>query len=184
MKGVDLMTGNWSWVKGGIILGILNIVVFLSGNHFGTTTFYAQTTGYTAGFFFPDWIPVSEWTKGTCGATDTLSVGWQWLLIMGLFIGAFFGRVTNKTNDNSRKDIPEMWIERFGDKPVKRYVHAFIGGFLLLIGARLAGGCTSSHLISGMSQMAISGIIFGLSVFAAAIPTALLLYRKGGAANE
>jgi len=179
------MKTGWSWVKAGIALAVLNILLFLTGNHLGTTTFYGQTAGYITAFFFPDWIPVSEWTKGTCGATDTLSVSWQWLLILGLFLGAFIGKITGKKQDKSniatRIDIPNMWVERFGDKPRLRYLHAFIGGFLLLLGSRLAGGCTSSQIISGMSEMAISGIVFGIAVFAAGIPTALLLYRKGGA---
>lgn len=173
------MNTRWSWVKGGIALGILNIIIFFSGNHLGTTTFYAQTTGYITNFFFPEWIPVSEWTKGTCGGSTTLSVGWQWLFVMGLFIGAIFANKTLKNKEQERKDIPEMWVKRFGDKPTKRYLHALLGGFLLLLGSRLAGGCTSSHVISGMSQLAISGIVFGLAVFGAGIPTALLLYRKG-----
>ena len=48
----------------------------------------------------------------------------------------------------------------------------------MLIGSRLAGGCTSSHIISGMSQMAVSGLLFGVAVFASGIPAALLIYRR------
>lgn len=172
------MEGKWSWVKAGIALGILNIIIFLSGNHLGTTTFYAQTTGYLTNFFFPDWIPASTWTKGTCGGTSSLSVGWQWLFVLGLFLGAFIANRTAKVK-TPRENVPEMWAERFGSKPSIRYFAAFLGGFLLLFGARLAGGCTSSHVISGMSQMAVSSIVFGMAVFAAGIPTALLLYRGG-----
>jgi hypothetical protein len=174
--------GKWSWVKAGLALGILNIVIFLSGNHLGTTTFYSQTTGYITNFFFPDWMPVSSWTKGTCGGTASLSVGWQWLFVMGLFIGALVANRTSKI-EVKKEEVPEMWIDRFGNKPYLRFFHAFFGGFLLLFGSRLAGGCTSSHVISGMSQMALSGIVFGMAVFAAGIPTALLLYRRGGGAR-
>lgn len=173
------MTERWSWVKGGIALGILNILILLSGNHLGTTTFYGQTTGTITNFFFPDWIPAGEWTKGTCGASETLSVGWQWLLVMGIFIGAFIANRLSKGKDVDRKDIPTMWAEHFGEKPYLRYIQAFIGGFLLLVGAKMAGGCTSSQVISGMGQMAVSGIVFGIAIFAAGIPMALLLYRKG-----
>jgi len=173
------LDGKWPWFKAGVALGILNIIIFLSGNHLGTTTFYSQTTGYLTNFFFPDWISISAWTKGTCGGTASLSVGWQWLFVMGLFLGAFTGNKTSKVKID-KEEIPEMWGKRFGKRPKLRFIHAFIGGFLLLFGSRLAGGCTSSHVISGMSQMALSGIVFGMAVFAAGIPTALLLYRKGG----
>ena len=48
---------------------------------------------------------------------------------------------------------------------------------LLLFGARLAGGCTSGHMISGISQLALSSFIFGVVTFGAAILMAKFLYR-------
>jgi hypothetical protein len=175
------LASKWSWVNAGIALGLLNITIFLSGNHLGMTTFYSQTTGYLVNFFFPEWIPDSYWIKGTCGGAESLSAGWQWLLVLGVFIGAYIANRTSKV-EVPREEIPEMWIGRFGNRPRLRFVHAFIGGFLLLFGSRLAGGCTSSHVISGMSQMALSGIVFGMAVFAAGITTALLIYGSGGGA--
>lgn len=177
------MERKWSWIKGGFALGILNILIFLSGNHLGTTTAYAQTTGYLTQFFSPQLIPVSTWTAGTCGGTGVLEVGWQWMLVLGIFlgglIGKLFSRSRNKTAVNvDTPSIPALWIERFGNKPKLRMLHAFLGGILLLFGSRLAGGCTSSHIISGMSQMAVSGVLFAIAVFASSIPTALLLYKR------
>ena len=69
------MKSRWSWVKGGFILGIWNILIFLSGNHLGTTTAYAQTTGYLTQFFTRI-VPAGVWTAGTCGTESTLGVGW------------------------------------------------------------------------------------------------------------
>ena len=34
----------------------------------------------------------------------------------------------------------------------RRKWRAFLGGFLILFGARLADGCTSGHVITGMTQ--------------------------------
>lgn len=176
------MNSKWSWVKGGISLGILNILIFLSGNHLGTTTAYAQTTGYVTQFFSSQLIPVSTWTAGTCGTTGTLEVSWQWMLVLGIFIGGFLGkRIHSKSISTDKIDeteIPSLWAERFGNNPKLRMIHAFFGGVLLLFGSRLAGGCTSSHIISGMSQMALSGILFAVAVFASGIPTAILLFRR------
>ncbi len=169
------MKTKWSWATGGFILGIWNILIFLSGNHLGTTTAYAQTTGYLTQFF-SDIIPVSTWTAGTCGTGSVLQVSWQWLLVLGIFLGGLIGRLIH--GRKKVEAIPEMWREKFGDYPRLRYLHAFIGGFLMLVGARIAGGCTSSHVISGISQLAVSGLIFGFTVFASGIPTATLLYRR------
>jgi uncharacterized membrane protein YedE/YeeE len=170
------MSSKWSWARSGIALGILNIFIFLSGNHLGTTTAYAQTTGYLTQFFSPQLIPVSTWTAGTCGGSGGLQVSWQWMLVLGIVIGGFAGKLLYR--DKKAPEIPALWKERFGNRPYLRLVHAFLGGFLLLVGSRIAGGCTSSHIISGMSQMAVSGMLLAAAVFAAGIPTALLLYRK------
>jgi uncharacterized membrane protein YedE/YeeE len=170
------MSPKWSWTRGGIALGILNILIFLSGNLLGTTTAYAQTTGYITQFFLPQLIPLNAWTAGTCGGGSGLQVSWQWMLVLGIVIGGFTGKLLYR--GKKAPEIPALWKERFGNRPQLRLVHAFFGGFLLLIGSRIAGGCTSSHVISGMSQMAVSGMLFAAAVFAAGIPTALLLYRR------
>lgn len=76
--------------------------------------------------------------------------------------------------------MPALWRANFGDGSLnKRYLVAFIGGFLVLYGARLAGGCTSGHMMSGMMQTAVSGYIFAAGAFAAAVPVAILMYKKG-----
>ena len=62
--------------------------------------------------------------------------------------------------------------------PARRYRDAFLGGFLILFGARLAGGCTSGHIISGMTQLAVSGMIFGAAVFATGIFTAKMIRKE------
>lgn len=170
------MNSKWSWLKGGIALGILNILIFLSGNHLGTTTAYAQTTGYILEFFLPKSIPISTSTEGTCGTSAVIQVGWQWMLVLGIFIGGVIAKLIHGKEKTTK--IPTLWAQRFGDKPRLRALHAFGGGTLLLIGSRIAGGCTSSHVISGMSEMAVSGIIFAIAVFASGIPTAIFLYRR------
>ena len=57
---------------------------------------------------------------------------------------------------------------------------AFLGGFIVLYGARLAGGCTSGHMMSGMMQTAVSGYVFAAGAFAAALPVAIMMYKQEG----
>jgi uncharacterized membrane protein YedE/YeeE len=47
----------------------------------------------------------------------------------------------------------------------------------MIIGARLAGGCTSGHFMSGMSQMAISSMIFGGVVLISLLITGKYFYN-------
>lgn len=45
---------------------------------------------------------------------------------------------------------------------------AFVGGFLMAVGSRMAGGCPSGHGISGMAQMSSSSFLTMAATFAAA----------------
>lgn len=54
-------------------------------------------------------------------------------------------------------------------------VRAVIGGTLMVFGSRLAGGCTSGHGISGMSQLSISSIISVAGMFAGGMGLAAVL---------
>ena len=55
--------------------------------------------------------------------------------------------------------IPPMWEARFGDSIALRASVAFGGGILMAFGARLAGGCTSGHGISGTMQLNVASWI-------------------------
>lgn len=46
---------------------------------------------------------------------------------------------------------------------------AIVGGAVMIIGARIAGGCTSGHGISGMSMFCISSILTVVSMFGGGI---------------
>ena len=69
------------------------------------------------------------------------------------------------------------WVKYKGPSKIKRIIWAFIGGFLLFTGARLAGGCTSGHIISGGIQLALSSFVFAFFVFTGLLTTGRLFYR-------
>jgi uncharacterized protein len=106
---------------------------------------------------------------------------WLMAFVLGMAIGGF---IAGRTFSPPIRDIPEIWEERFGTGRAKRYAVAFCGGFLILFGARLAGGCTLGLFISGSSQMAISGLYFGIVIFAVAMITARMIYGKAGRRKE
>ena len=59
---------------------------------------------------------------------------------------------------------------------------AVLGGFLLIFAARLAGGCTSGHMLSGTTQLALSGLVFAIAAFGTgACSLVRFLYREPGA---
>ena len=84
-------------------------------------------------------------------------------------LSASGGEVTNEW-------LPPMWIARFGDNIILRAVVAFAGGILMAFGARLAGGCTSGHGISGTLQLNLASWIAVICFFIGGIAVAMLLY--------
>ena len=100
---------------------------------------------------------------------------WLMAFVLGMAMGGFVG---GRTSQVPVRDIPMIWEKRFGSSRVRRYAATFVGGFLILFGSRLAGGCTLGLFISGSTQMAVSGLYFGLVIFACAMLTARLVYGK------
>ena len=71
-----------------------------------------------------------------------------------------------------------MWAARFGaDSLGLRLAVAFAGGGLMAFGARMAGGCTSGHGISGTLQLSVGSWIAVVCFFVGGIATALLMFR-------
>lgn len=61
-----------------------------------------------------------------------------------------------------------------------RMLMGFVGGFLLLMGANLAGGCTTGNGISGMALLSIGSYIVIISMFLAALITVrFYIFKKG-----
>lgn len=102
---------------------------------------------------------------------------WQAALVVMLVVGAFLAA---RLADSTRREyVPSVWAARFGPSAWKRYLGAFIGGAILLFGARLADGCTSGHGISGGLQLALSSWTFLTFMFASGIATAFAVYGRG-----
>ena len=75
--------------------------------------------------------------------------------------------------------IHSNWEKYKGKSPAKRIIWSFIGGFILIIGARMAGGCTSGHVLSGGMQLAVSSLVFAAFVFGGLLITGKYFYKSG-----
>lgn len=52
-------------------------------------------------------------------------------------------------------------------------LRGFVGGLLLLFGARMAGGCTSGHGLTGFSNLSLQSVINTCCMFGSAIVTGM-----------
>ncbi len=104
---------------------------------------------------------------------------WEGVFLLGVLVGAFINAVFI-TKTFRFTIVPDAWKRYKNDSAASRLFWSFVGGFFLIIGARMAGGCTSGHFLSGVTQTAFSSLIFGGVVMASLIVTGKLFYKKGG----
>ena len=167
-----------SWKVDGILIGLLLILATALVKPLGVSTQYVVTDAIILHSTAPAVAESNEYLS-KYGAKDDWSIGYGWMLVVGMFVGGGISAIATKHFRNrDNPSIPSMWRAEFGQSSPKRMAQAFLGGVLLLFGARLAGGCTSGHMISGISQLTIGSFIFGISIFASGIVTARVLYRK------
>jgi len=167
-----------SWKVAGIALGLLLTLATFLVSPLGVSTQFVVTDAIVLHEILPA-VAESNTYLSQYGEKSDWGVGYGWMLVLGMLVGGFvtaklFGHRQPKADQGS---MPPLWSEQFGPSRLKRHSAAFFGGILLLFGARLAGGCTSGHMISGISQLAMGSFLFGITTFAVAILTAKFLYR-------
>lgn len=162
----------------GAAIGVLSWAVFAVVNQpIGMSTALSQASGAAAGMVVGEG-PVSAnpyWAK--------YAPAWDYgtIFLVGTFLGALASALLSRTF--RLEVVPSVWAEQFGPSAGKRMVGAFAGGVLAMYGARMAGGCTSGHGISGALQLALSSWTFLLVMFAAGIATASIMFRQTAAAR-
>lgn len=68
------------------------------------------------------------------------------------------------------------WSMNHGKSIGKRYAFVFLGGVLVMLGARLAHGCTSGQLLGGWAQLSTSAVPFTFSMIVFAMIAARLFH--------
>ncbi len=167
-----------SWKVAGVMLGLLLIFATALVKPLGVSTQYVVTDGIILHSAAPGLAESNEYLS-KYGVKDDWGISYGWMLVLGMFVGGAISAVaTKRFRNRNNPSLPSMWATEFGESSPRRMTHAFFGGALLLFGARLAGGCTSGHMISGISQLTIGSFIFGISIFVSGIVTARMLYKK------
>lgn len=163
----------WSPFPAGIVIGLLQIPAFLLiGTALGASSSYVTVSASLARFLDPDIAALAYAAKHLGGGKNW----WQVALVVGIALGALVSASLSGTR--RRGAVSPIWRRALGTaSPAARFALAFAGGFLMLLGARLADGCTSGHGISGMAQLALSSFIAVGAMFAGGIATAALLKR-------
>jgi uncharacterized protein len=198
-KGDFMMLGRYSngilsWKAGGLALGGVFFAAVLFVKPIGVSTQFVILDGILWNAVDPSVVvPSSEAKSGFTSPNAYLAksggsyaksvanpLNYSFVFVIAMMAGAMISAVLRGGVSRDERAMPAVWRANFGDNPWTRYAAVFLAGFLVLYGARMAGGCTSGQMMSGMMQTAVSGYIFAAGVFLAGIPTALYLFRKEG----
>ncbi len=163
----------WPWYVGGPLIALTMFTLLYVGKNFGMSSNLRTLCAMcgadkTCNFFCFDW-------KGQ---------RWNLLVMIGAIIGGFIA--SHYLSDNQVPNLNPKTIEQlhalgfesagnayvptefFGPEAFsqpKTLLILLIGGLLVGFGARYAGGCTSGHSISGISNFQLPSLIATIGFF-------------------
>jgi len=185
---------EWGWKTSGVALAIAFLLAVVCVKPIGVSTQFVILDGMVGKLFSPGLVvedaeaasgyaspnPYLNKSGGKYAKHIAKPLNYSFMFVLAMAVGGFLAaKLQSDPPDKGEQSVPEAWRNRFGDSRIKRYLAVFAGGVLVLFGSRLAGGCTSGHMMSGMMQTSLSGYLFAFGAFACAVPVAILMYRGG-----
>jgi uncharacterized membrane protein YedE/YeeE len=184
----------WNWKVGGAILGLTFFLAVALVKPIGVSTQFVIVDGIVADAVNPDLVQSDDRAKSGFRSTNAYldksggkyakavanPVSYGLVFVVCMILGGLLGQLVTRNHPDHfwESRLPAVHLQRFGGGRALRYLLSFLGGIIVLLGARLAGGCTSGHMMSGIMQTSVSGYVFAVIAFLAAIPTAVLVYRR------
>jgi uncharacterized membrane protein YedE/YeeE len=163
---MDIFYQTWPWYVSGFIIGLIMLTLIYFGKHFGMSSNLESLCsmsglGKKISYFDFDW-KANQWNLiVVLGA------------ILGGFVAAHFMSDPTNVSINSKtiEQLAMLGIDApngklapdalFGNQIFESPKSIFIlilGGVLIGFGTRYAGGCTSGHAISGLSNLQLPSL--------------------------
>lgn len=165
--------GTWPWYISGLLIGIIMLSLIYFGKTFGmSSNLRTMCSAFGAGkkveFFRFDWK----------------TQRWNLVVVLGAMLGGYIA--TTYLSDGSGvqinpqtitelqqmnidapegKLLPDALVGEEALKAPKILAILFIGGILVGFGTRYAGGCTSGHAITGLSNLQLPSLIAVIGFF-------------------
>lgn len=162
----------WAPYVVGSLIGILVLsTLAFAGQKIGASSAYSDTVGMIGRLIAPQHIAALPYYQ-----KSKPMIGWTLMIVLGAILGSFLAAWSG--GELTGTFLQDMWVARFGaDSGWLRAFVAVVGGVLMAFGARMAGGCTSGHGISGTLQLAVGSWVAVICFFIGGIAAAMLMYR-------
>jgi len=163
---MDVLTQTWPWYVSGFLIGIVMLLLNYFGKVFGMSSNLRTLCTIAGADKFADFFKFA-WKAQR----------WNLAVLVGAMLGGFVA--VHYMSNPSNVDINPKTIEQlatlgidapngklapqvlFGNQifeSPKMILILLIGGILIGFGSRYAGGCTSGHAISGLSNLQIPSL--------------------------
>lgn len=162
----------WSPYLVGALIGVLSVLsLALAQRRMGASSAYADVAGLLARAVAPAHVERLRYFR-----EHPHAISWTLVFVLGTVLGSYLSAATG--GELTGTYLQDLWVARFGeDSAALRTALAFVGGATMAYGARLAGGCTSGHGISGTMQLSLGSWIAAACFFIGGILVAYPLYR-------
>ena len=170
---IEFVSQAWPWYVAGPMIALVMFLLIWFGNSFGISSNLKTIcsmlgAGKSIKYFDFNW-------------KDDI---WNLVFVIGLIAGGFIS--ANFLNDGSAVDLSTTTIAELNEMGVESPAGLLVpkslfswesllsirglvmlvgGGFLIGFGTRYAGGCTSGHAISGLSNLQIPSLIAVIGFF-------------------
>jgi uncharacterized membrane protein YedE/YeeE len=181
---MEIILQPWPWYISGPLIALVMFLLVMLGKNFGMSSNLRTLcalfgAGGRADLFKFDWRG-QIWNLIVAGG-----------VVIGGFIGAFLLSPDNAVhiNPNTVTSLKALGFQDAGTSylPARLFsAEAFsdlktvgllcLGGFLVGFGSRYAGGCTSGHAISGLSNLQMPSLIAVIGFFAGGLVMVHLIF--------
>ena len=167
---MEIFKMTWHWAISGFLIGMIMLLLTYFGKTFGMSSNLRTLCSipkftHRFSFFNQDW---------------RLNI-WNLIVVLGTILGGFVAvQLLSSPENVSLAPATLEKLTAFGiDAPEGKLLPNFmfetsnwkmmilliLGGFLIGFGSRYAGGCTSGHAISGLSNLQIPSLIAVVGFF-------------------
>lgn len=171
---IDIISQPWHWSFSGAMIVFVMFLLIYFGKSFGVSSSFKAIcslggAGRVAEYFNYDWR----------------SHDWLLLFVIGSILGGVLSQSlfanpdpvqlsTATVNDlttlgltvgSTNALVPESLFSLSTLLSLKGFLLFVVGGFLIGFGTRYAGGCTSGHAISGLSNLQLPSLVAVIGFF-------------------
>ena len=170
---MDFILNPWPWYVAGPLITFVMFLLFFFGKKFGVSSNLETLCAIGGAGKFNSFFKI-DWKKNS----------WNLLFVVGLILGGFISSQwltpdeTVAISQQTIQDLSELGFQNAGAQylpdeifsmetmfSLKGFLILLIAGIFVGFGARYAGGCTSGHAITGLSNLELPSLISVIGFF-------------------